>query len=196
MITHIIVSNRRLYQVNRELLTIILTPPPHASLFIFHLQCLLFHTAVMNTVLYGSYQFQFFFGDSGLGQSSKKYFLTVENNTKVMAKVCYVVRSSTNSRASYIVSSNSSCINLGRITSSSNHSRQESIFKVYILVSNLIIIELSFSFFFSRREVIPKFRILLCSCQVTTGPSRFCKACRTPLSTWVVMEKMRLSCFR
>ena len=149
MITHIIVSNRRLYQVNRELLTIILTPPPYASLFIFHLQCLLFHTAVMNTDFYGSYQFQFFFGDSGLGQSSKKYFLTVENRTKVMAKVCYVVRSSTNSRASYIVSSNSGCINLGRITSSSNHSMQESIFKVYILVSNLTIIKLTFSFFFS-----------------------------------------------
>ena len=147
MITHIIVSNRRLYQVNRELLTIILTPPPYASLFIFHLQCLLFHTAVMTTDFYGSYQFQFFFGDSGLGQSSKKYFLTVENRTKVMAKVCYVVRSSTNSGASYIVSSNSSCINLGRITSSSNHSMQESIFKVYILVSNLTIIKLTFSFF-------------------------------------------------
>lgn len=86
MITHIIVSNRRLYQVNRELLTIILTPPPYASLFIFHLQCLLFHTAVMTTVFYGSYQFQFFFG--GSGQPLKKYFLTVENRTKVMAKVC------------------------------------------------------------------------------------------------------------
>ena len=147
MITHIIVSNRRVYQVNRELLTVILTPPPYASLFIFHLQCLLFHTAVMTTVFYGSYQFQFFFGDSALGQSSKKYFLTVENRTKVMAKVCYVVRSSTNSRASSIVSSNSGCINLGRITSSSNHSMQESIFKVYILVSNLIIIKLTFSFF-------------------------------------------------
>ena len=101
----------------------------------------------MTTDFYGSYQFQFFFGDSGLGQPSKKYFLTVENRTKVVAKVCYVVRSSTNSRASYIVSSNSSCINLGRITSSSNHSMQESIFKVYILVSNLIIIKLTFSFF-------------------------------------------------
>lgn len=151
MITHIIVSNRRVYQVNRELLTVILTPPPYASLFIFHLQCLLFHTAVMTTDFYGSYQFQFFFGDSSLGQSSKKYFLTVENRTKVMAKVCYLVRSSTNSRASYIVSSNSGCINLGRITSSSNHSMQESIFKVYILVSNLIIIKLTFSLFFSRR---------------------------------------------
>lgn len=44
------------------------------------------YNTVMTTVFYGSYQFQFFFGDSALGQSSKKYFLTVENRTKVMAK--------------------------------------------------------------------------------------------------------------
>lgn len=44
------------------------------------------YNTVMTTDFYGSYQFQFFFGDSGLGQPSKKYFLTVENRTKVMAK--------------------------------------------------------------------------------------------------------------
>ena len=101
MITHMIVSNRRLYQVNRELLTNILTPPPYASPSIFHLLCLLFRIAVMTAADNGRGVFQFFFQDNGPGQSSKPYFLTVENRAKVMAKVCCVVRSSTNSRASY-----------------------------------------------------------------------------------------------
>lgn len=65
------------------MLAIILTPPLCASLFLFHL----LHIAVMTAVPYGTNFFQFAFQDNP-GPSSKLYFLTVENSTKVMAKVC------------------------------------------------------------------------------------------------------------